>query len=104
MNQVTKPCRRCGSLMVNVNPQTLFCKGCKRAKSREAGRANYYKHREQILAQHKKKRMEKEAAPKKEKPTQKTSRRTKPLAQCTREAAALGLTYGQFVARGLDKE
>lgn len=28
----------------------------------------------------------------------------KPIEQCTREAAALGLTYGQYVARGLDKE
>lgn len=28
----------------------------------------------------------------------------KPIEQCTREAAAMGLTYGQYVARGLDKE
>ena len=28
----------------------------------------------------------------------------KPIEQCVREAAALGLTYGQYVARGLDKE
>ena len=28
----------------------------------------------------------------------------KPIEQCVREADALGLTYGQYVARGLDKE
>lgn len=28
----------------------------------------------------------------------------KPIDQCAREADALGLTYGQYVARGLDKE
>lgn len=28
----------------------------------------------------------------------------KPIEQCVREAYALGLTYGQYVARGLDKE
>lgn len=28
----------------------------------------------------------------------------KPIEQCTREAAALGLTYGKYVAHGLDKE
>lgn len=28
----------------------------------------------------------------------------KPIEQCAREADALGLTYGQYVARGLDKE
>lgn len=28
----------------------------------------------------------------------------KPIEQCVRGAAALGLTYGQYVARGLDKE
>lgn len=28
----------------------------------------------------------------------------KPIEQCTREADALGLTYGQYVARGMDKE
>jgi hypothetical protein len=27
----------------------------------------------------------------------------KPIEQCVREAAALGLTYGQYVARGYDK-
>ena len=30
--------------------------------------------------------------------------RIKSIEQCVREAAALGLTYGQYVARGLDKE
>ena len=28
----------------------------------------------------------------------------KPIEQCVREADAMGLTYGQYVARGLDKE
>lgn len=28
----------------------------------------------------------------------------KPIEQCVRGAAALGLTYGQYVTRGLDKE
>lgn len=29
--------------------------------------------------------------------------RCKSIAQCVREAAALGISYGQYVARGLDQ-
>lgn len=30
-------------------------------------------------------------------------RRIKPITQCVREAAALGISYGQYVQRGYDK-
>jgi hypothetical protein len=30
--------------------------------------------------------------------------RIKSIEQCVREAAALGISYGQYVQRGLDKE
>lgn len=95
---VTKPCQCCGNIMVNVNRQTQFCEDCRRAKSNAASLAAYYKNREKILKQH----MERRIAENAEKP--KKIKRIKPLEQCTREAAALGLTYGKYVAHGLDKE
>ena len=95
---VTKPCQCCGSIMVNVNRQTRFCEDCRRAKSNAAARAAYHKNRERVLKRRRERRIAKNA----EKP--KEIKRIKPLEQCTREADALGLTYGQYVARGLDKE
>lgn len=101
---VTKPCQCCGNIMVNVNRQTQFCEDCRRAKSNAASLAAYYKNREKILKQHMERRIAENAEKPKKIAVPKKIKRIKPLEQCTREADALGLTYGQYVTRGLDKE
>lgn len=89
--------------MVNVNRQTRFCEDCRRAKS-NAARAAYHKNRERVLKRRRERRIAKNAEKPKKIVVPKEIKRIKPLEQCTREADALGLTYGQYVARGLDKE
>ena len=90
--------------MVNVNRQTRFCEDCRRAKSNAAARAAYHKNRERVLKRRRERRIAKNAEKPKKIVVPKKIKRIKPLEQYTREAAALGLTYGQYVARGLDKE
>ena len=101
---VTKPCQCCGSIMVNVNRQTKFCEDCRRAKSNAAARAAYHKNREKVLEKRRERRIAKNAENPKKTVVPKEIKKIKSLEQCTREADALGLTYGQYVARGLDKE
>lgn len=101
---VTKPCQCCGSIMVNVNRQTQFCEECKRIKGNAAARAAYHKNREKVLKRRRERRIAKNAEKPKKVVAPKEIKRIKPIEQCTREADALGLTYGQYVARGLDKE
>lgn len=101
---VTKPCQCCGNIMVNVNRQTLFCEDCRRIKSNAAARAAYHKNREKVLKRRRERRIAKNAEKPKKIVVPKGIKRIKPIEQCTREADALGLTYGQYVARGLDKE
>lgn len=101
---VTKPCQRCGNIMLNVNRQTQFCEDCRRAKSNAAARAAYHKNREKVLEKRRERRIAKNAEKPKKIVVPKEIKRIKPIKQCVREADALGLTYGQYVARGLDKE
>nr|DAG89097.1 MAG TPA: Putative zinc ribbon domain [Ackermannviridae sp.] len=101
---VTKPCQCCGSIMVNVNRQTQFCEDCRRIKSNAAARAAYHKNREKVLKRRRERRIAKNAEKPKKVVAPKEIKRIKPIEQCVREADALGLTYGQYVARGLDKE
>lgn len=100
---VTKPCQCCGNIMVNVNRQTRFCEECKRIKS-NAARAAYHRNREKVLEKRRERRIAKNAEKPKKIVVPKEIKRIKPIEQCVREADALGLTYGQYVARGLDKE
>ena len=90
--------------MVNVNRQTLFCEDCRRIKSNAAARAAYHKNREKVLKRRRERRIAKNVEKPKKIVVPKGIKRIKPIEQCTREASALGLTYGQYVARGLDKE
>lgn len=101
---VTKPCQCCGNIMVYVNRQTRFCVECKRIKGNAAARAAYHKNREKVLKRRRERRIAKNAEKPKKIVVPKEIKRIKPIEQCTREADALGLTYGQYVARGLDKE
>lgn len=91
MNHVTKPCKRCGKIMWDVTSYRTYCPSCIKARRQE----RQQKYQEQF---HK---------PEADAPCKKAPRpikTVKSIEQCTREAEALGITYGQYVARGLDKE
>lgn len=77
-----KLCQNCGA--TPVTGRKIYCDECRRMLSNEGDRER--KRRKRI----------KDAAL--------LHGLVKPIEQCVREAAALGLTYGQYVARGLDKE
>lgn len=91
MKLVTKFCKHCGKIMRDVTPQKRVCDTCLAHKRRADDNARYQQ----------KKSVKKEQQRKAELPALKS---TKSIEQCTREAAARGLTYGQYVARGMDKE
>lgn len=88
--KVTKPCKRCGKIMWNVTSYRTYCDACIKVRRQE----RLQQYQEQF---HK---------PKADAPRKKAMpiKYIKSIEQCTREADALGLTYGQYVARGLDKE
>lgn len=92
----TKFCKTCGKIMWYVQPTKRYCDSCIRKRNIKSAQASYQRRKE--AGQTKKKKKKKPAAH----PCLKKT--IKPIDQCTREAAALGLTYGQYVARGLDKE
>lgn len=88
---VTKPCKRCGKIMWDVTSYRTYCDECIKARRQE--------RQQQYQKQFHK--------PKSDAPRKKASKPikfVKSIEQCTSEADALGLTYGQYVARGLDKE
>lgn len=87
----TKFCKTCGKIMRDVAPNKRFCAKCSHAKK---------------LA------YERSRSPENKKPAVKCSKPTfsawkgkyKPLAQCVHEAILLGISYGQYVQHGLDRE
>lgn len=94
---VSKFCGRCGKMMWDVQPRKRFCDECVHKRNLEKGRERYQR-----------KKMQKQGVsamqakmPDKE-PCLKPS--IKSIPQCVREAAALGISYGQYVQRGYDKE
>lgn len=87
MKPTTKFCKDCGKIMWDVDPRLKLCDAC-REKHRQA--FNKRCRKEFIKPASRKK---KKACP-----------AVKPIDQCNREAAALGITYGKFVSLGLDKE
>lgn len=95
---VSKFCKKCGKMMWDVQPCKRFCDACIKEKAREKAKLNYEKKKAQkqgIISAKQAKMPDKEP-------------RIKPLIksinQCVREAAALGISYGQYVQRGYDKE
>lgn len=90
----TKFCKTCGKIMWDVQPTKRYCDACIRKRNIKSAQASYQRRKE--TGQTKKKKKKKPAAP--------AVKSIKSIEQCTREADALGLTYGQYVARGLDKE
>lgn len=81
MKTVTRFCKGCGKIMYDVDPRRKLCDRCQTLPPQE--RIN---------------------APKSTRTKPKVRpRKAKSLAGCVREANALGISYGQYVARGLDR-
>lgn len=85
MKLVTKWCKGCGKLMRDVPPSKKYCETCLEKKKQEK--------------QEKRKRDSKK--PRQQKKY--TAGKFKPIEQCVREAEKLGISYGVYVSRGLDK-
>lgn len=84
MKTSAKFCKNCGKIMWDVGHNRCFCDSCKKQKDNARRKENRKQARE--------------------KRTVSVHPATKPISQCVREAESLRLTYGQYVARGLDKE
>lgn len=90
MSYTTRPCENCGKLMVHVDSRRRICPKCNRElRDKKKGRPKGTAHTVGETA-------EKQKAPP-------LKRRVKPVAQCVREAEALGISYGRYVQRGYDK-
>lgn len=77
-----KICVNCGNPMHGVGKARKYCAECRNLLRRESDRErNRLKAMKDLL-----------------------SPSVKSIEQCVREADAQGLTYGQYVSRGLDKE
>lgn len=90
MSYVTRPCENCGKLMVHVDSRRRICPKCNRElRDKKKGRPKGTAHTVGETAERQK--------------TPPLKRRIKPIAQCVREAEALGISYGRYVQRGYDK-
>lgn len=88
MNAV-KLCRDCGRSIKSATNFRVVCDDCLRKK--EAAR------RDEVRS------LENEDEARRAAEKEKKKKPFKRLEQCVREAAALGISYGQYVARGLDQ-
>lgn len=88
----TKFCKTCGKIMLDVQPTKRYCDACIRKRNIKSAQASYQRRKDAGQTKEKKK----PAAP--------AVKSIKSIEQCVREADALGLTYGQYVQHGLDKE
>lgn len=88
MELIDKRCR-CGNLMHNVSPRRLLCEEC-RKKILTEKRAAVKSLRQDDAA-----RRARHPRPK--------NHPFKSIEQCVRESDALGISYGKYVARGLDQ-
>lgn len=92
MATTKKPIKRycqCGALLPADNPRVILCEVCRKRKLEEK-----YAAQKSPYVQ--------DAARRVARPRAKTQP-YKSIEQCVREAKALGISYGQFVARGLDR-
>lgn len=100
----TKPCKNCGKLLFNVSSAVRYCEKCAAEKKAERRRRDNEK-RKSLKPKGRPKGMPQMAGEKARKKRKKALLPyTKSIEQCVREAAALGISYGQYVQRGLDKE
>ena len=95
---VSKFCKKCGKMMWDAQNCKQFCDTCIKEKARQKAKQNYEKKKAQqqgVISAMQAKKLDKKAALKP---------RIKSIKQCVREAAALDISYGEYVQRGLDKE
>lgn len=85
MNTTTKFCKDCGKIMWDVSPYVKLCDDC-RKRNRKA--LNKRDRQEWVRPK---------AEPKR------GLRSYKSIEQCVLEATALGISYGVYVGRGLDR-
>lgn len=86
MKTTTKFCKDCGKIMWDVSPYVKLCDACRK------------RHKEAALN----KRYRKELVRPKAEP-KRGLHSYKSIEQCAREATALGISYGVYVGRGLDR-
>ena len=93
MKLVTKWCKECGKIMRDVQPNKRFCEKCLHDKKLRYAQIGYERQKAQ-------------KAEKKHKERVATALPCRPhsIAWCVREAEKRGMSYGQFVGLGLDKE
>lgn len=92
MAKTKKPVKsycQCGALLPADNPRVILCEVCRKRKLEEKYAANKSPYVQ-------------DTARRASRPRAK-SQPYKSIEQCVREAKALGISYGQFVARGLDR-
>lgn len=87
--KAVKLCRDCGRPIKNATNFRVVCDDCRRKKAEEK--------REEVRS------LENEDAARRAAEQGKKKKPFKSLEQCVREAAALGISYGQDVARRLDQ-
>lgn len=85
MNTTTKFCKDCGKIMWDVDPRLRLCDDCRR------------RNRKALNKRDRKEWVRPKAEPKR------GLRSYKSIEQCVREATALGISYGVYVGRGLDR-
>lgn len=85
MNPTTKFCKDCGKIMWDVSPYVKLCDDCRK------------NHRAASNKRVRKEWVRPKAEPKR------GLRSYKSIEQCVREATALGVSYGVYVGRGLDR-
>lgn len=85
MNLVTKWCKDCGKIMWDASPHVKLCDNCRKS------------HRAALNKRDRKEWVRPKAEPKR------GLRSYKSIEQCVREATVLGISYGVYVGRGLDR-
>lgn len=98
----TKPCKSCGKLLFNVSSAVRYCDKCAAVKKAER-RKRENERRKSLKPKGRLKGMPQMAGEKARKEATLMPHK-KSIEQCIREAKALGLTYGMYVAHGYDKE
>lgn len=87
--KAVKLCRDCRRPIKNGSSRRLVCDDCLREK--------------EAIRQEEVRSLENEEEARRAAEKEKQKKPFKSLDQCVREAAALGISYGQYVARGLDQ-
>ena len=85
MKTTTKFCKDCGKIMWDASPYVKLCDDCRK------------RHSAALNKRDRKECVRPKAEPKR------GLRSCKSIEQCVREATALGVSYGVYVGRGLDR-